>query len=134
MEGPAVIIAGSGMATGGRILHHLRHRLPDPKTTLLFVGYQAAGTRGRLLRDGAERVRIFGEDVAVRATTMATDALSAHADRGELLRWLRGFHRAPDATWCVHGEPEAASALRDAIAAELSWRAEVAADGQRVDV
>jgi metallo-beta-lactamase family protein len=134
LEGPAVIIAGSGMATGGRILHHLRHRLADPRTTVLFVGYQAAGTRGRQLRDGAERVRIFGEDVAVRATMLATDALSAHADRGELLHWLRGFRRPPDATWCVHGEPEAAAALRDAIAAELRWRVEVAADGQRVDL
>jgi metallo-beta-lactamase family protein len=134
MDGPAIVLAGSGMATGGRILHHLRHRLPDARTTVLFAGYQAAGTRGRLLRDGAERVRIFGEDVAVRATIMATDALSAHADRDELLRWLRGFRRAPEATWCVHGEPEAAAALRDAIATELGWRAAVPEDGRRIEV
>lgn len=134
MDGPAIVLAGSGMATGGRILHHLRHRLPDARTTVLFAGYQAAGTRGRLLRDGAERVRIFGEDVAVRATIMATDALSAHADRDELLRWLRGFRRAPEAAWCVHGEPEAAAALRDAIATELGWRAAVPEDGQRIEV
>lgn len=108
-------------------------RLPDPRTTVLFVGFQAAGTRGRLLREGAERVRIFGEDVTVCATTMATDALSAHADRGELLRWLRGFRWPPDATWYVHGEP-AAAALCDAIAAELGWRVAVAADGQRIDL
>lgn len=134
VDGPAIVVAGSGMATGGRILHHLRQRLPDPRTTVLFVGFQAAGTRGRLLREGADRVRIFGEDVPVRATTMATDALSAHADRAELLRWLRGFRRPPDATWCVHGEPAAAAALRDAIEAELGWRVAVAADGQRIDL
>jgi metallo-beta-lactamase family protein len=129
LDGPAVIIAGSGMATGGRVLHHLRRRLADPRTTVLFVGYQAAGTRGRALRDGADRVRIFGEDVPVRATILATDALSAHADQGELLRWLGGFRRAPAATFCVHGEPDAAAALRDAIKAQLHWLCEVAADG-----
>ena len=129
LDGPAIVIAGSGMATGGRILHHLRRRLPDPRTTLLFVGYQAAGTRGRTLRDGAERVRIFGTDVPVRAAILATDALSAHADQGELLRWLRGFRRPPARTFCVHGEPAAAAALRDAIKAELHWPCEVAGDG-----
>jgi metallo-beta-lactamase family protein len=129
LEGPAVIIAGSGMATGGRVLHHLRRRLPDPRTTVLFVGYQAAGTRGRLLRDGAQRVRIFGADVPVRAAVLATDALSAHADQAELLRWLGGFRRAPSRTFCVHGEPDAAAALRDAIGAQLGWPCEVAADG-----
>jgi len=131
LEGPAVIIAGSGMATGGRILHHLRRRLPEPRTTVLFVGYQAAGTRGRALREGADRVRIFGADVPVRATILATDALSAHADQAELLRWLGGFRRPPAATFCVHGEPAAAAALRDAIRAQLHWACEVAEDGAR---
>jgi len=129
LDGPAVIIAGSGMATGGRILHHLRRRLPDPRTTVLFVGYQAAGTRGRTLRDGTDRVRIFGADVPVRATVLATDALSAHADQAELLRWLGGFRRPPGKTFCVHGEPSAAAALREAIEAQLHWPCEVAADG-----
>lgn len=129
LEGPAVIIAGSGMATGGRILHHLRRRLPDPRTTVLFVGYQAAGTRGRTLREGADHVRIFGEDVPVRAAILGTDALSAHADQAEVLRWLGGFRRPPGMTWCVHGEPEAASALREAIASRLGWRSDVAVDG-----
>jgi metallo-beta-lactamase family protein len=134
MDGPALIIGGSGMATGGRILHHLRRRLPDATATVLFVGYQAAGTRGRLLRDGAERVRIFGADVPVRATILATDALSAHAGQGELLRWLGGFDRPPSMTWCVHGEPPAAAALRDAIRARLHWSCEVAADGAHITI
>jgi metallo-beta-lactamase family protein len=131
---PVIIIAGSGMATGGRILHHLRRRLDEERTTVLFAGYQAAGTRGRLLRDGAERLRIFGEDVRVRAAIMATDALSAHADRGDILRWLGGFRRPPSRTYAVHGEPEAASALAESIGKTLGWRASVAADGERIVV
>jgi len=134
LDGPGVVIAGSGMATGGRILHHLRRRLPDERTTVLFVGYQAAGTRGRLLRDGASRLRIFGEDVPVRATIMTTDALSAHADQRELLRWLGGFARAPAGTYCVHGEPAASAALRDAIERQLGWRCAVAADRQQIEL
>ena len=134
LDGPAIVIAGSGMATGGRILHHLRHRAGDPRTTILFAGYQAAGTRGRQLRDGATTLRIFGEVVPVRATVLATDALSAHADRNELLVWLKQFRHAPAMTYCVHGEPEAASALRDAIESDLRWPAAVAVDGQRITV
>ena len=134
VNGPGVIIAGSGMATGGRILHHLRHRLADERTTVLFVGYQAAGTRGRLLRDGAARLRIFGEEVSVRATIMATDALSAHADQGEIIRWLRGFTRPPAMTYCVHGEPAAAAALRAVIEQHLGWRCAVAADLQQIEL
>ena len=130
VDGAAIILAGSGMAAGGRILHHLQRRLSDPRTTVLFVGYQAAGTRGRLLRDGAQTLRIFGEEIPVRATIMATDALSAHADRSEILRWLRGFRRPPTTTWAVHGEPDAAAALRDAIVRELGWNVRVAADGE----
>jgi metallo-beta-lactamase family protein len=135
LDGPVVIIAGSGMATGGRILHHLRRRLPDLRATVLFVGYQAEGTRGRALRDGATTVGIFGDQVAVRATILTTDALSAHADQTEILRWLRGFRRSPEATWMVHGETEAASTLRDVVVRELGWpRCAVAADGARVAV
>jgi len=133
-DGPGILIAGSGMATGGRILHHFVRRLSDVRTTVLFVGYQAAGTRGRLLRDGAQRLRIFGEDVPVRAAIMSTDALSAHADQAEILRWLRGFKRAPTMTYCVHGEPAAAAALRDAIERQLGWRCAVAADRQRIEL
>jgi metallo-beta-lactamase family protein len=130
-RGPGIIVAGSGMATGGRILHHFRRLLPDPRTTVLFVGYQAAGTRGRLLRDGAREVCVFGESVPVRAAILASDAYSAHADRGEILRWLRGFRRPPSITYLVHGEPGAAEALRGALDG-MGWRVEVARDGQRV--
>jgi metallo-beta-lactamase family protein len=134
LEGPAIILAGSGMATGGRILHHLRRRVSDERTTVLLAGYQAAGTRGRLLRDGATTLRIFGEQIPVRAKILATDALSAHADQREILRWMRQLARPPQSTWAVHGEPTAAAALRDAIATELGWHVAVAADGQRVDI
>jgi metallo-beta-lactamase family protein len=132
VAGPGIIVAGSGMATGGRILHHLKRLLPDPKTTVLFVGYQAAGTRGRLLKDGATEMKMLGVTVPVRATIMVSDAYSAHADREEILRWLGGFKRPPGITYIVHGEADAASALRDAITSRLGWRAAVAEDGQRV--
>jgi metallo-beta-lactamase family protein len=130
--GPGIIVAGSGMATGGRILHHLKRLLPDPKTTVLFVGYQAAGTRGRLLKDGAAEIRMLGMMVPVNATIMVSDAYSAHADREEILRWLGGFRRPPGMTYVVHGEAGAAEALRDAIVSRLGWNAAVAEDGQRV--
>jgi metallo-beta-lactamase family protein len=132
LAGPGIIIAGSGMATGGRILHHLRRLLPQETTTVLFVGYQAAGTRGRLLRDGARSIKMLGEVVPVRARIMASDAYSAHADRAEILRWLGGFTRPPAMTYVVHGEPAAAAALREAIGNDLGWPVAVAEDGQRV--
>ena len=134
VPGPGIILAGSGMATGGRILHHFRRLLPLAETTVLFVGYQAAGTRGRLLRDGARELRMFGGVVPVRATIMVSDAYSAHADRAEILHWLGGFKHPPGITYIVHGEPEAAAALREAVVDTLGWRAEVARDGQRVTV
>ena len=133
-DGPGIIIAGSGMATGGRILHHFARRLPDERTTVLFVGYQAAGTRGRLLREGARAMKMLGQSVPVRATIMASDSYSAHADQGEILRWLGGFTRPPETTYIVHGEPDAAAALQAQIASQLKWRAVVAQDGQRVDI
>lgn len=133
-DGPGMIVAGSGMATGGRILHHLLRRLPDPRTTVLFVGYQAAGTRGRLLREGARELRMLGQSVPVRATIMVSDAYSAHADQSEILRWLGGFSRPPATTYIVHGEPEAAAALQALITSRLAWRAVVAQDRQRVDL
>lgn len=113
--GPFIVISASGMCSGGRVVHHLKHRLPDPRNTVLFVGYQAAGTRGRALRDGARRVRIHGGYVPVRARVAVIDGLSAHAGRSDLLRWLRGFERPPRETFVVHGEPEASLALAEAL-------------------
>jgi metallo-beta-lactamase family protein len=131
-DGPMIVIAGSGMATGGRILHHLKRRLPDPRTTVLLPGFQAADTRGRKLREGARQLRIHGEAVPVRAKVEALDGLSAHADRDEILRWLGGFAKPPRQTWIVHGEPAAAGALAEAIRTRLGWRVAVAEDGATV--
>ncbi|WP_396626343.1 MBL fold metallo-hydrolase RNA specificity domain-containing protein [Luteitalea sp.] len=120
-SGPAVIISSSGMATGGRVLHHLKRLLPDARNTVLFVGYQAAGTRGRLLVDGADTVKIHGEVIPVAARVVRNDQMSAHADRDEILRWLGGFKRAPGRTFLVHGEPEAMGALATTITSTLGW-------------
>jgi metallo-beta-lactamase family protein len=127
-DGPMIVIAGSGMATGGRILHHLKRRLPDARTTVLLPGFQAADTRGRKLQEGAREVRIHGEAVPVRAKVETLDGLSAHADREEILRWLGGFADPPRVTYVVHGEPGAAASLADAIRTRLGWTVAVAAD------
>jgi metallo-beta-lactamase family protein len=125
VRGAAIIIASSGMVTGGRILHHLRRRLPDPKTTVLLVGFQAPGTRGRLLQDGARAVRIFGEDVPVHARVEAIHGLSAHADADGLLRWLGTATGRPRRVFVVHGDPGPADTLAARIRAELGWEAAV---------
>jgi metallo-beta-lactamase family protein len=134
VRGPVVIISASGMATGGRILHHLKLRLPERRTTVLLVGFQAAGTRGRRLQEGAEEIRIHGQEWRVRATVRTLHGLSAHADQPEILRWLGGFERPPTAVYLVHGEPEAAAALGAAIEQELGWQARPARDGETVRV
>ncbi len=123
--GPGIIISASGMATGGRVLHHLLHRLPDPRNTVLLVGYQAEGTRGRALLEGAREIKLLGRYVAVRAEVIDVPAFSVHADRNELLAWIRSNARPPDMTYIVHGEPLASQALRSAIEAELGWPAVV---------
>jgi metallo-beta-lactamase family protein len=120
-KGPLVIIAGSGMATGGRIVHHLLHRLNDPSTTVLFTGYQAEGTLGRKILEKAALVHILGQEVRVAATVDKLNALSAHADQAEILRWLHGFKSPPKRTFIVHGEPPAQEALRSKIASDLGW-------------
>ncbi len=132
LVGPAIILSASGMATGGRILHHLALRLPDPRTTVLLVGFQAAGTRGRALQEGAVALRIFGREVPVRARVETIESLSAHADQGDILRWLAGFTAPPRQTYLVHGEPEGAARLADVIRARLGWDVRVAVDGERV--
>lgn len=118
MKGPRVIIAASGMMTGGRILHHLARRLPDPKNLVLLSGYQAVGTRGRSLQDGATSLRIHGEDVAVGAKVASIRGLSSHADGNEIMRWVNSAKRPPRRVFVVHGEPEAAEALAARIAKE----------------
>ena len=120
---PKIIIAGSGMATGGRVLHHLKVYLGDPRHTILFSGYQAGGTRGEQLLNGAEQVRIHGEDWPVRASVENLDMLSAHADSDELLEWLGQLPRAPKAVFVVHGESRAAAALAERVQQELRWPA-----------
>ena len=128
LNGPLVIIAGSGMATGGRILHRMKRRLSDHRSTVLLVGYQAEGTRGRALQDGATVVKIHGEAVPVRAQVATIDGLSAHADRQEILRWLRGFRAPPRQTYVVHAESRAADSLAATIRTELGWTVSVACD------
>lgn len=118
---PAVIIAGSGMITGGRVLHHLSARLTDERSTILLVGFQAAGTRGRLLHDGAEELKMHGRYIPVKCRVEELIGLSAHADQSETLEWLRGFREAPVKTFINHGEPQASDTLRVKIRDTLGW-------------
>ena len=118
---PCIVISSSGMATGGRVLHYLKTALPNPRHTVLFVGYQAAGTRGRQMLEGATTVKIHGDLVPVGARVERIDSMSAHADQNEIMRWLGGFSRPPAITYLVHGEPLAQEALRTRIEKELGW-------------
>jgi metallo-beta-lactamase family protein len=132
-QGPAIVISSSGMATGGRVLNHLAAGLPDPRNTVLFVGFQAAGTRGRNLIEGAAQVKMHGRWVPVQARIEKLNALSAHADADEILRWLRTFPKAPATTYLVHGEPPGLIALKARIARELGWHVRIAEHGARVE-
>ncbi|MCA1583691.1 MAG: MBL fold metallo-hydrolase [Acidobacteria bacterium] len=134
LPGPAIVISSSGMATGGRVLNHLEVALPDSRNTVMFVGFQAAGTRGRKLVDGVKVVTIHGRDVAVNARVERLDSMSAHADADEILRWLRTCPRAPAMTYLVHGEPVAQDALKARISRELGWTVHAPAHGERVDL
>jgi metallo-beta-lactamase family protein len=122
---PSIILSASGMATGGRILHHLSRRLPDPRNTVLFVGFQADGTRGQLLKDGAKEIKIHGQMVPVRAQIRSMESFSGHADSSEILRWLKTFKRPPKLTFVVHGERDASAALAKAISSTLKWKTHV---------
>ncbi|VVN77425.1 Ribonuclease [Pseudomonas fluorescens] len=122
---PAVIIAASGMATGGRVIHHLKALAPNPINTLLMPGFQAGGTRGAQIVAGAPSVRIHGKDVPIRAEVVPMETLSAHADADEIMQWLRGFKRPPRHTYVVHGEPNASDVLRRRISLELGWSVSV---------
>jgi metallo-beta-lactamase family protein len=132
-QGPGIVIASSGMMNGGRILHHLARRLPDPRTTVLVAGYQAAGTRGRNLIDGARFLAIHGHDVPVKAAIRRVDALSGHADRHEIDRWLGGL-TAPKRTFLVHGEPPAARGLAEFLRERRGWTVTVPALGDAYEL
>jgi len=131
---PSIIISSSGMVTGGRILHHLAQRLPDPKNLVLFIGFQAPGTRGFAIKGKAPEVKIFGDFVPIRAQVAALEQFSDHADPPELLQWLRTFRNRPGVTYLVHGEPDAASQLRDLMKKELGWNVDVARYLEKVEV
>lgn len=122
---PMIIISASGMATGGRVLHHLARCLPDHRNTVLFVGFQAAGTRGQIIKSGAEFVKMLGREVRIRARVETMENLSAHADCGEILGWLGQFKKPPRTTFLVHGEPKAAEALKEKITRQLRWNVTV---------
>ena len=131
---PAIIVSSSGMATGGRVLHHLERVLPEARHTVLFSGYQAAGTRGRLLIDGGKRVRLHGKELSVAARIESIDSMSAHADADEIMRWLRGFERPPGLTCLVHGEPEPMDALKARIERELGWTVRTPLHHERIEI
>ena len=131
---PKVIVSASGMATGGRVLHHLKRYAPDPKSTVLFAGFQAGGTRGAAMVAGTDSVKIHGAYVPVRAQVRNLEMLSAHADASEIMRWLRGFKAAPKMTYITHGEPVASDALRLRIEEELGWSCMVPDHMQRVEL
>jgi metallo-beta-lactamase family protein len=129
---PMVVLSASGMATGGRVLHHLKAMLPDPRHHVVLAGFQVGGSRGARLAAGEREVKIHGEMVPVRASVSQLQGLSGHADRGELLAWLRRFQQPPAQTFVVHGEPSAADALRVAIQNQLGWRVRVPQHGEEV--
>jgi metallo-beta-lactamase family protein len=131
---PAIIISASGMATGGRVLHHLKALVPQARNAVVFAGYQAGGTRGARLVAGEREVKIHGEMVPVRAEVVQLEGFSGHADRAELLDWLRHLRQPPQQTFVVHGEPDAADALRSAIKNDLGWRVRVPQFGECVAV
>jgi len=122
---PKIIISASGMATGGRVLHHLKHYAPTSRNTILFPGFQAGGTRGEAMMSGVQQVKIHGQYIPVRAEVKILKMLSAHADADEILGWLRKFETPPRETFITHGEPAASDALRHRIEEELKWRCRV---------
>lgn len=134
LKGPAIIVAASGMATGGRVLHHLKRRLPEPQNLALLVGYQAQGTRGRLLLDGARELKMLGGLVPVRAQVASIRGLSAHGDAGEVLRWMKTASNAPRRTFLVHGEEDSIAAMGRRVSDELGWEHHAPAYLERVEL
>jgi len=134
LNSPCIIVSASGMATGGRVLHHLARRLPDDRNAVLLVGYQGLGTNGRALQDGAQFLRLYGQEVPVRAEIVTLDQLSAHAGRSELLQWLSGFTAPPRQTFLVHGEPTTLDSFHGAITSRFQWPVTVPAWLQSFDL
>lgn len=131
---PKVILSASGMATGGRVLHHIKAFGSDPRNTILFAGFQAAGTRGRAMVDGVREVKIHGDWIEIRAEVADLTMLSAHADSNELVRWLGGFISAPQRPFIVHGEPASSAALRDRIESKFGWKCTIPKLGEGFDL
>jgi len=132
IKGTAIIIAGSGMCTGGRIKHHLKNNLSRPESTILFVGYQAVGTLGRLILDGVNPIRIFGEEQEVKARIEKIDGFSAHADQNELLVWITALKKPPRRVFITHGEPDAANAFKNLLEQKTGWPCTVPAYQQEI--
>lgn len=132
VAGSVIIIAGAGMCTGGRVKHHLVRNIHRPESTILFVGYQAAGTLGRQILDGAGEVRILGLEYPVRARIEMIEGFSGHADRDELFRWLSGLRTAPARVFVVHGEPATASRFAGFLAEHTGWRTSIPSYGEEV--
>jgi metallo-beta-lactamase family protein len=122
---PCVIISASGMATGGRVLYHLKHLAPNPRNHIVFPGFQVGGTRGAKMIEGATEVKIFGKYVAIKASVSHLEGMSGHADANGVMKWLQGFQKMPRQAFVVHGEPAASDALRSRIADELGWNVSV---------
>jgi len=131
---PCVIVSSRGMVTGGRILHHLAQRLPDPRNVVMFIGFQAPGTRGFIIKSGAPEVKIFGDMVPIRAQIAVFEQFSDHADTPELLKWLHTFTQKPGVTYLVHGEPAASSQLKDAMTKQLGWNVQLAQWMEKVQI
>jgi metallo-beta-lactamase family protein len=131
---PCIIISASGMVTGGRVLHHLAQRLPDAKNAVILAGFQAEGTRGRALQEGAKLMHLFGEAVPVNAEIITMGQFSAHAGKSELLRWVGALEKPPKKAWLTHGEPAAAQALQAAIKEKFSWDVAVARHLDTVEI
>jgi metallo-beta-lactamase family protein len=129
---PSIIVSASGMATGGRVVHHLRHMLPDRRNTVVLTGFQAPGTRGRALLEGATELKIHGRYVPVHAEVVADEEFSVHADVGELVGWLRDLPEAPEVVYVVHGEARASAAFAERVRSDLGWTAVVPRAGERV--
>jgi metallo-beta-lactamase family protein len=133
-EGTRIIISASGMVNGGRVLHHMLHNLPNPDTTVLFVGYQSPGTRGYAIQNGQSMVKIFGRNVPIQAHVETISGLSAHADKGELLRWLKSCSGTPGRVKIVHGEKEVAHSFAATVQTELGWKADAALQNEVVEI